>query len=372
MNVVYIVQRIGPYHQARFNQLAKDLSSKGSQLNIVEICQIDGEYEWDIVKGEMHFSRSVLFEKEYGAIGFIDLLKGLFGCLKILNPDVVCIPGWSAKEAKISLLWCKLHKVKSILLSDSSELDFVRNSIKEFVKGQIIKLYNVAFVAGTPQKDYVLKLGMDSEKIMKGYDVVDNRYFFNNRNKTYQPNGYILAIGRFLRRKNFSMLIEAYDVYRKKVENPKKLLLCGSGEELTNIIYLISELQIEEFVELPGFIQYNELPKYYSNASVFIIPSISEQWGLVINEAMASGLPILSSDRCGAKFDLVQEGVNGFIFNPFDVQSISNTLIKFDILSDLKKQQFSKASLKIIAKWSPKTFSESLQRLMELAFLRDE
>ena len=79
---------------------------------------------------------------------------------------------------------------------------------------------------------------------------------------------------------------------------------------------------------MPGFKQYDELPIYYGLAGAFIHASTTEQWGLVVNEAMAAGLPVIVSERCGCAPDLVENGRNGFTFDPYDVDALTHLMLK--------------------------------------------
>ena len=91
-------------------------------------------------------------------------------------------------------------------------------------------------------------------------------------------------------------------------------------------------------VILAGFKQYDELPAYYGLASAFVHASTTEQWGLVVNEAMASGLPVLVSDRCGCAPDLVEDGVNGFTFDPYDVEALAGLMQRVAAMTDERRQ----------------------------------
>ena len=84
---------------------------------------------------------------------------------------------------------------------------------------------------------------------------------------------------------------------------------------------------------MPGFKQYHDLPAYYGLAGAFVHTSTVEQWGLVVNEAMAAGLPVLVSRNCGCAADLVQDGVNGFAFDPLDGDRMAALLTKVAGLS---------------------------------------
>jgi len=156
-----------------------------------------------------------------------------------------------------------------------------------------------------------------------------------------------------------------------------------------------SPFRIPPCIFMPGFKQYSELPEYYARASAFVHASTTEQWGLVVNEAMASGLPVLVSNRCGCARDLVQEGVNGFTFDPANVSQLAELMSRMANLppspplmspSGLPDGQatrpapagtcsafnfplsaFGDASRRIIADWGPGRFATGLKAAAEKA-----
>jgi len=117
---------------------------------------------------------------------------------------------------------------------------------------------------------------------------------------------------------------------------------------------------------LPGFKQYHELPEYYARAGAFVHASTTEQWGLVVNEAMASGLPVIVSNRCGCAADLVQEGVNGFTFDPTNVAQLADLMLTISNFT-FPISNFSAASRGIIKNWGPDRFASGLQQAAEAA-----
>ena len=132
------------------------------------------------------------------------------------------------------------------------------------------------------------------------------------------PERYFLASARFIEKKNLSGLLHAYAAYRRATpDDPWSLVVLGDGELRPELERLRGELGLDDVVSFPGYRSYQELPAYYGLASCFVHASTTEQWGLVVNEAMAAGLPVLVSNRCGCAANLVQEdgvqeGGNGF------------------------------------------------------------
>jgi glycosyltransferase involved in cell wall biosynthesis len=112
---------------------------------------------------------------------------------------------------------------------------------------------------------------------------------------------------------------------------------------------------------LAGAKSYSDIPAFYALADVFVHASMTEQWGLVVNEAMASGLPILVSNRCGCAPDLVKDNVNGFTLDPFNVEEMANAMLKISAFQDVRLSAFGDASRVIIAEWGPDRFASGMK-----------
>jgi glycosyltransferase involved in cell wall biosynthesis len=126
-------------------------------------------------------------------------------------------------------------------------------------------------------------------------------------------------------------------------------------------------LGVDDALVLPGFIGYRELPVWYGYAACLVHPSTTEQWGLVVNEAMASGLPVLVSERCGCASDLVENGRNGFTFNPYDMSELADRMLDIAKMKAQEREAMGNASQAIIAGWSPETFADGLQQAVDAA-----
>jgi 1,2-diacylglycerol 3-alpha-glucosyltransferase len=212
---------------------------------------------------------------------------------------------------------------------------------------------------------------------------------------------YFLASNRFVERKNLEQLIRAYAVYVGSLHEGKwpwsmvllgdgdlrgKLeALCGEfglrtagrlahggtentkGECLKLNSYKLKTLDEGGCVVFAGFRQVEELPFFYGGAGVFIHPALSEPWGLVINEAMASGLPILSSRNVGAAEELVQEEANGFLFDPEDVEELAGLMARMSGMSSEERLAMGRASERLILEWGPERFARGAQEAVRVA-----
>jgi glycosyltransferase involved in cell wall biosynthesis len=174
------------------------------------------------------------------------------------------------------------------------------------------------------------------------------------------PPRYFLSSNRFVPKKNLSRLLAAYSHYREQAGSRAwDLVLCGDGPLRDELEALAGRLGLGESVHFPGFVQYEDLPVYYGLASAFVHVSTVEQWGLVVNEASAAGLPVLVSNRCGCAPELVVEGRNGWVLDPMDALGIASVMVR---VSDDPQQaaQMGRESQKIVSAFSPLRFADGL------------
>jgi glycosyltransferase involved in cell wall biosynthesis len=312
--------------------------------------------------------------------GNAELRCAFRSALEQTNPEVVAVNGWNNFGSLIAANCCLRRRIPMVVMSESSRQDESRTWWKEAIKRRIVGLYSAALVGGQRHVEYLVELGMPRERIFTGYDVVDNDYFgrrtaeipnskFEIRNKRGLPENYFLASARFIEKKNLPTLIESYAEYRRRSEIAAKvpwdLVLLGDGPLRETLKSKLSTLNLNEHVHLPGFEPYDELPVYYALANAFVHASTTEQWGLVVNEAIASGLPVIVSDRCGCVPELMQG--NGFTFDPTNEQELTARLLEMASLSDEERKRLGDNSYRIAANFAPERFGEGLERAASVA-----
>ncbi|AOX03492.1 hexosyltransferase [Moorena producens PAL-8-15-08-1] len=371
VSIVVLFTNYGPYHLARLEAFHKVCQKEAWSLNCIELARVEALYPWRASLKELPLKFTTLVhDRPLESVNTISLISCLIKALYQINPDVIAIAGYAQPPMFAALAWSILNNKKAILLSASKEDDFQRNLIVEKIKSQIVKCYNSALVGGKPQKRYLAKLGMLSESIKLGYNVVGNdslNPLIIKKLPSPLKRHYFLAVNRFVPKKNLFTLLEAYVNYRQASPEPfYDLVLCGDGELRPQIEQQIAELNLQDSVHLPGFLQQDQLLPYFAHANYFIHASIQEQWGLVVNEAMAAGLPVLVSNRCGCFEDLVIEGVNGFEFDPENPQQITELMLKMSS-GEINLEKMGKASLEHIHKFSPDYFAEGLMQAVQYA-----
>ncbi len=372
--VAVLFQRFGPYHHARLNAAGRLMTICG-----IESCGMENTYAWDKVEGAAAFTRITLTEREKDTREWRrDLRRKMWQALDDFTPDVVALPGWSHIDALSALKWCASNQTPALVMSESTSWDERRVFWKEWVKKRLVNMISAGLAGGTPHEKYLVQLGLAPERIFLGYDVVDNDYFSqrasvaradapNLRQKFNLPEKYFLASARFIEKKNLLGLLQAYAGYCDLAKNEIwSLVLLGDGPLKPQLKQLIVDLKLESYVHLPGFKQYHDLPVYFGLASAFVHASTTEQWGLVVNEAMASGLPVLVSDRCGCSIDLVSSGDNGYQFDPKNLNELTKLFLKLST-PGFALANFGMASRKIVSRWGPDCFANGLRDAVAVA-----
>jgi glycosyltransferase involved in cell wall biosynthesis len=368
--------RLGPYHIARLRGAHELFAGKGAEVVALEIAGSDRTYGWKKEEGGTPFRRVTVFpDRYYDDLNESELHQGIFQALDALDPEAVAINGYAFMDSRACLAWCQSRKRKAILMTETTSADKPRRVLREFAKRIVVRRFSVAVCGGKLHRDYLLSLGMPAYRIFMKYDVVDNEYFARGAEQASEesslpgladPRPFFLASSRFIPRKNFAGLLTAYAKYRKPTaaSGGWRLVLLGSGEEEELLQAKVAAETIPD-VTFAGFRQIDDLPSYYKRAGCFIHPALGEPWGLVVNEAMASGLPVIVSSAVGCVKDLVDDGRNGFVFDPRNPTALAEAMETVSRDPELR-QRMSERSKEIISHWTPYEFAKSLWAASEV------
>lgn len=379
--VAVLFSRFGPYHLARLRGADRVMRREGARLSAVAVADSDNVYAWSPVSAPVDCDASVLFPGvPYEKIYETSLVTRLHAHFDALNPVAVAVPGWAFLEAKAALAWCLKHRRAAILMSESSRGDHFRLWPREIAKQFLVRQFHAALVGGERHAEYARALGIPRACIFSGYDSVDNPYFSEGAERVRAnaaaaraaaglPPRYVLTSSRFVAKKNIDGLLRGYALHVARRPDAPALVLCGDGPLRESLHALGRELRIESRLHWPGFVQYPELPTYYALAEAFILASTTEQWGLVVNEAAASGLPLLVSNRCGCAPELVREGENGFTFDPREPEAIARALDALPPDAESRARMGAR-SRALVEAHSPHVFGENLLEAARMALAR--
>jgi glycosyltransferase involved in cell wall biosynthesis len=373
-----LVERLGPYHHARLEALARRAS--GVELTVLQVAGGSSRYAWAPSASRAFRTDDLFPGADYLAVRPAELRRAVTAALEVRPPEILVVNGWGFPESRAAIAWAAARRRPVVLFSDSQERDAPRTAWREWLKRRIVETCASALVAGQRHATYLRGLGMPADRIVPGYDVVDNAHFALGaaagradaglRARLGLPGRFFLCCARFVPQKNLPGLVEEYAAYRARTAAPWGLAIAGDGDERPAIEAAIGARGLTAAVHLPGFVQYDALPAWYGLASAFVLPSAVEPWGLVVNEAMAAGLPVLVSEACGCVPELVKDGVNGFTFDPRRPGALAERMGRIASLSDTERDRFGSASREIVSGWTPESWADALLRAVELARAR--
>jgi 1,2-diacylglycerol 3-alpha-glucosyltransferase len=381
MTVSVCFTNFGPYHLARLRALALRLASSGAGLIAYEVAGSEQTYPWRLNRSDEPFEWITLFPaRTLETIAAADCRKAILEALDRDRPGALGIVGYARPESMAAARWARRRGRPAILMSESQAIDRPRVWWKELIKKQRLGWFDAALVGGPPHRDYLVQLGMPPSRIALGYNAVDND-FFASRASFWRESAqgraglsqapYFLTVCRFVPEKNLVRLIRAFARYRGQSDPSSAwdLVLCGDGPGATQIEDAIALSGCRPAIHVPGFLQADALPRWYAGAQAFVLPSLSEPWGLVVNEAAASGLPLLVSDRAGCAPTLVPEpaGTTGSRFDPFDIDAMTSKLAWMASLPLEHRRLMGRRAAEIVSHWSPHRFAQGAMEALELA-----
>jgi glycosyltransferase involved in cell wall biosynthesis len=312
------------------------------------------------------YNVKVLFEDFYENTTIWQRTKKSIEWINKFKPNVVNLPGYYEPAMNLVLFYCRLKGIKVVISADSTEGDNANVWWREAIKKFIVTKAQGFFCYGSKSAEYIYKLGMKPKHILVANNAVDNQRVESVYNEAMLDRksikeGYNLRkynfiyVGRLISVKNLDNLLVAY----KPLANTEwGLIILGDGSEEEKLKQYVSDNHLDGVKFIVGQAWY-DVPKILALGDVFILPSYSEPWGLVVNEAMSCGMPVIVSNKCGSAYDAVKEDQNGYIFDPYNVQELTNVFNKFVERPEIIIP-FGKMSKEIIKRFSPENVAQEM------------
>lgn len=351
MKVLYLTNIPSPYRVEFFNELC----------NYCDLTVIfERKYAAD--RNENWFSQE---NSNFNSI-FLNGIK--VGAEKALCPsiikhinnneyDIIVIGGYSTPTAMVAIEYLRLKKIPFVLNTDGGFIKKDKINMK-VLKKHFISSANWWLSTGKEANKYLEYYGANLAKTFiypftstHNSEIVNSPSTKNEKQEIkkelgFNDNKIILGVGQFIYRKGFDLVIEACSQINKKFT----LVLVGGGSEKKYYYELISNARLKN-VEIVDFKKKEELKKYYKSADIFIMPTREDIWGLVVNEAMAQGLPIISTDAALSARQLVIDEKNGWIIQKNDISSIVK-IVNRALEDECKIEEMSRESLSIIKEYT--------------------
>ena len=369
--LVVVTELIAPYRIPVFNALAQQCEL---ELHVIFLAHTDtSTRQWRVYEDEIQFSYEVLpnWRKRMGRYNLL-LNRGLREALERASPDVIVCGGYNYLSSWQVCRWAKHHKVRLLLWSESTANDSrAKHVIVERLKRYFIRQCDGFVVPGIAARSYLRDLGAPSERIFMAHNAVDVSYFSSRaallreaperiRLQLGLPARFFLFVGRLVQAKGVLDLLEAYGKLPSALRSEISLVYAGDGPLRATLECRAQGIHPGS-VHFAGFVHREDLPSYYGLAECLVLPTYSDTWGMVVNEAMACGLPIICSAVAGCAPDLI--GANGRLVSPGNTNELGRAMEELARNPELRSEM-SHESGKLIHSYCPQKcaagFSEAV------------
>jgi glycosyltransferase involved in cell wall biosynthesis len=367
--LVILTEIIAPYRIPVFNVLARQA---GLDLHVIFLAETDHALrQWRIYTDDIRFSYEVLPSWRWRAGKYSILVnRGLWSALDKASPQAILCGGYNYPASWEALWWARRHNVRFVLWTESNQRDKRSGRAGvEWLKRYFVNACNAFVVPGKSSFAYLQTLGVSERAIFTAPNAVDNTFFSTQaentgthasefREKLTLPPRFILFAGRLVPEKGVFDLLDAYAKLESGLRSEVGLVFAGDGVSRHELVRQAKQISPGS-VCFPGFAQREDLAGLYAVAEALVLPTHSDPWGLVVNEAMACGLPIIVSTVAGCAADLVEDGWNGYVVPPRDSEKLSVAITSLLRQAELKQQMRARC-LERIRHYSPEACADGL------------
>jgi glycosyltransferase involved in cell wall biosynthesis len=351
VKLAFLTEIPAPYRIPLFNALAAE---PGVELRVLLLAERDPRRPYyELHRDEWRFDVRVLGGRGLRRGGrWLVLSRGVGRELARFRPDAVAVGGWNQPAFWRALLHARTRRIPLLVWIESTLRDARTGAPPlALARRAMVRGAAGAFVPGRAAAEYARALGVAEDRIALAPNAIDAGVFATSAREPAGDRCTFLYAGRLDREKGLDVLLEAFrDV-------PGELLVAGAGAEEKRLRALAPE-----GVRFLGPLGRDELAAVYAQADVFVLPSRSEPWGMVLNEAAASGLPIVATEGVGAAHDLVEEGVNGFRVPADDAPALADALRRLAEDPELRHAA-GLASRRIVERFTPQAWARGVAQL---------
>ncbi len=285
---------------------------------------------------------------------------------------IIILGGWHEPTYLILWLWALLTRRQTLFWVESTSADSSRSGWKEAAKKYLLARTWGCIVPGEASRSYCLQLGVAPERIFVAPNATNREYFkakadelipkrTDLRRSLELNQQTVLFVGRLVERlKGVSNLISACAT----LSGSEKITLVLAGDGPDRLRYEAEAKNLGVKLRVTGFLTPEKLSEYYAAADLLVLPSQSEPWGFVVNEAMEFGLPLVISQAAGCGPDLVKNGINGILVDPENVSQIADSINQI-LDSPNRAKEMGRASREAIQNFSPQKWANGVLGAVE-------
>lgn len=362
MRAVFVHTDFRVYWPARLAAAREFFRLRNAQLEVVEIAGQGSPYAFAGRSGAADWWQCLFPESSMEQLKPAAATRAVCAALDRLSPDVVFAGALAFPSGAAALRWARQRGRGVVIFDDARQTDVPRRWWVNAVKRRLYALADAWLLPAPSHAADYEAWGVARERMFFGVDAVDNDFFLSRseaarreairwRQELNLPQRFLLGVGRQVPKKNWGRLLEAW---RAASLEGWSLVLVGNGPERPQLEALASGN-----VLFRDFASQEVLAVYYGLASALVLPSLhGESWGLVVNEAMAAGLPVLVSRQSGCAATLVELGSNGWLFDAERVEEIVAALQACGSCAGSELERMGQRSREIIANWGLSRFCE--------------
>jgi glycosyltransferase involved in cell wall biosynthesis len=322
------------YKAGVFNELYRQTKDGPSRFRIFQIAETEsGRSELAAVDYSVHkYPFTLLFEGPYESVPRQRLYRRTASLVAATDADMVVLAGYHRPEYWLQLVIGRLRGMAMGVFCDSTGRDKPKSLLRTLLKRLFFANVQAVFCYGSRSRDYLMKHGVkpsvifircQAAELSSQYSAADS---IEARVKQADPNRQrFLYVGRLAKEKSLDTLVEAFAKHRR-VHPDAELHLVGTGPEQEPLRHLCESQAVADAVHFAGAQSGETLAQAYREASCLILPSLSEPWGLVVNEALSFGCPAIVSDNVGCGPELIFDGRTGLVFKTGDVDDLAGCL----------------------------------------------
>jgi glycosyltransferase involved in cell wall biosynthesis len=369
--LVILTEIIAPYRIPVFNALAE---RQEIDLHVIFLAENDpGLRQWLVYKDEIQFSYVVL-PSWRARVGEHKLLlnRGLSTALRRASPDAILCGGYNYIASWQAMLWARRNHVPLLLWVESTAHDLRSNhALIESLKRRFMRNCDAFVVPGKSSFEYLRNYNTPEENIFTAPNAVDIELFARlseavrkdaarHRQALHLPARYFLFVGRLVPEKGVFDLLRSYGTLAPELRSEVGLVFAGDGSARWELSRQATAIEPGS-IRFVGFVQRDQLASYYALAEALVFPTHADPWGLVVNEAMACGLPIISTDTAGCAADLVEDGWNGRVVRGADTILLASAMTDLAIDPD-PRSLMSQRSRERILQYSPEACAAGIAK----------
>jgi glycosyltransferase involved in cell wall biosynthesis len=365
MKVALLTNFIPPYRVGLLEKLGESVS----KLNVFVSTEMEKNRDWETNHGSLDvtvqktwsYTKKWKNENGYDEQSTVHIPRNTVRLLKKTNPNVVISSELGVRSLMASI-YCKRHKKPLVLwLTLSERTETSRKGIRTYLRKHLLKSASAVLGNGASCERYIRSLGYEKEVFFVPYTIdlpQDKQELETNQNSLT-----LLFVGQLIKRKGVEEMVNALEKWNDTAETPIRLIVAGDGPERDQLNNLKSLSMVD--LEFLGSVEYEKMGELYRQSDLFIFPTLGDEWGVVVNEALANHVPVIGSLYSQAVEELIVDGENGWLFYPDKEEEFEQVLRKALTTSPEKLLEMKRSTRNVLHRVSVHAAVENMMKAID-------